>query len=282
MKMKINFALIILLTLSYVSMAADTPATHISTRDTATAAVTATTKDASKKEVVKCDDDSMRAALGISKACGCGSGNGTLILAWVVIAFIVILFLLLALKTNLLRDNVNPQALLTAAQTTGPYRKVIDPDKIPRPYSLSRTQLGVWTIVIASSYVFLSLRCCGMTIPFTASILALMGISAGTAAIGSTIDSSDSDASGSNGGLRHQDEPSEGFFKDILSDANGVSIHRFQNVIFTVVTIIIYLYKIKSTICGTLPDLDETLIALQGISATTYLGLKINENKPKA
>lgn len=211
------------------------------------------------------------AALSLTQACGCGQ-EGPVWLAWIIIVIIAGLFVYLALKTKLLRDDVDPSALLAYAKTTVKYKDATDADKIPRPYSLSRVQMGIWTVIISCCCIYMVLKCCGVCIDFTASVLSLMGISAGTAAAGNVIDSSAT-------GDKHQNQPSDGFFPDILSDKNGISIHRFQNVVFLFITAIIFIYKIPAAQCHHLPELDSTLIALNGISTVTYLGLKINENK---
>jgi hypothetical protein len=68
---------------------------------------------------------------------------------------------------------------------------------------------------------------------------------------------------------------SESFFKDIVSDANGVSFHRFQMVAWTIVLAIIFGKETFSTLA--MPDFDNTLIGLMGLSAATYVGLKTTE-----
>ncbi len=232
------------------------------------------------REAVKCGDDSLTQALGISAACGCGK-TGPMWLAWTVIGLFIFIFLVLAWKSSLLRDDTDDAILLANAQKLEKYKNVTDASLIPRPFSLSRLQLGVWTVVIACSYVYLSLHCCASTmLAVSTQLLALMGISAGTAAAGNVIDASKSvPAADGTQPEKSQNYPSEGWYIDILSDANGISIHRFQNVVFTFVTVLIYVYMIPLTTCGHLPVLDTTLIALNGISSTTYLGLKMNENK---
>jgi hypothetical protein len=62
---------------------------------------------------------------------------------------------------------------------------------------------------------------------------------------------------------------------DILSDANGVSFHRFQVAAWTLVLGIIFLIKVWELLA--MPDFNGSLLALLGISAGTYLGLKIPE-----
>lgn len=205
--------------------------------------------------------------------------NPSLTIAWIIISAIVLFFIFLVIYSNILRDDVDQVALVKANNSLPAAVPVAitDQAKIARPFSLSRVQLGIWTIVIASSYIYVFFNCCYQSIEFSSHILALMGISAGTAAIGNAIDKNQ--AASPTGAARHQNQPSKGILTDILSDENGISIHRFQNVVFTIVAIVVYIYKIHTTKCAGLPELDTTLVALMGISTATYLGLKINENK---
>jgi hypothetical protein len=69
----------------------------------------------------------------------------------------------------------------------------------------------------------------------------------------------------------------ENFFLDILSDADGVSFHRFQNAAWTVVMGIIFACQVYRDLA--MPQFDGSLLALMGISAGTYLGMKIPEPK---
>ncbi|RAJ91024.1 hypothetical protein LX87_05365 [Larkinella arboricola] len=75
--------------------------------------------------------------------------------------------------------------------------------------------------------------------------------------------------------------PSQGFFADILSDDNGINLHRFENVTWAFIAILVYLYKVSLITKGCeLPELSDTLLALTGISSATYLVLKSKENDP--
>lgn len=65
------------------------------------------------------------------------------------------------------------------------------------------------------------------------------------------------------------------FDRDILSDANGVSIHRFQMVLWTVVLGGIFIYEVLTRLA--MPDFDPTLLLLMGISNGTYLFGKSSE-----
>ena len=63
--------------------------------------------------------------------------------------------------------------------------------------------------------------------------------------------------------------------EDILSDADGVSFHRFQMVVWTVILGGVFVYEVWATVA--MPEFDAQLLWLQGISAGTYLGLKYSE-----
>lgn len=68
---------------------------------------------------------------------------------------------------------------------------------------------------------------------------------------------------------------SEGITKDLLTDVNGVSFHRFQMLVWTIVLGFIFCVEVYKTL--RMPEFDTTLLALMGISAGTYLGFKIPE-----
>lgn len=67
----------------------------------------------------------------------------------------------------------------------------------------------------------------------------------------------------------------EGLFKDILSDANGISFHRFQIMIWTIDLGIIFVVEVYQSLA--MPTFNTTLMGMLGLSAGTYLGLKIPE-----
>lgn len=70
---------------------------------------------------------------------------------------------------------------------------------------------------------------------------------------------------------------SEGLFRDLLSDVNGVNFHRFQMVIWTIVLVALFIAGVYSTLA--MPQFSNTLLALMGISSGTYLGFKIPERQ---
>jgi hypothetical protein len=70
---------------------------------------------------------------------------------------------------------------------------------------------------------------------------------------------------------------SEGFFRDLLTDANGVNLHRFQMLIWTVVLGFLFVIGVYKALA--MPAFSTTLLALMGISSGTYLGFKIPEKQ---
>ncbi|QHV96429.1 kinetochore Spc7 family protein [Spirosoma endbachense] len=75
--------------------------------------------------------------------------------------------------------------------------------------------------------------------------------------------------------LRKLTNQSENFLIDILSDINGVSFHRFQMAAWTLILGIIFIVQVYKVLA--MPVFNETLLTLLGISAGTYLSLKIPE-----
>jgi hypothetical protein len=71
--------------------------------------------------------------------------------------------------------------------------------------------------------------------------------------------------------------PSSGFINDILTDGYGMSFHRFQMFVWTIVLWMLFIYSVYHRL--SMPDFSATLLALLGISAGTYLGFKIPERQ---
>ena len=136
-------------------------------------------------------------------------------------------------------------------------------------YSLSRAQLFYWTLLFVFCYLFIWFQT-GSLPDVTSSALVILGISAGTTAAGKVIENQSK--------LKVEIDPnakSEGFFMDILSDGSSINIHRFQNIVFSVVFGIIFLQR--SVSAYSMPSFDENVLLLMGLSSGTYAGLKITE-----
>jgi hypothetical protein len=173
--------------------------------------------------------------------------NWAWLLTFILIAVIITLFLLLAVRTNLIRVGDSKS-----------------------PYSLALTQLAFWTLIIAASFFYIWVITSELT-PITGSTLVLLSISIATTAGSKMVDI-----------RRYPNSPatltsSEGFFKDVLSDDLGYSVHRSQMFLWTAILGIIFIGAVVVT--QKMPQLDTTLLGLMGLSSTAYVGLKTIENK---
>jgi hypothetical protein len=68
---------------------------------------------------------------------------------------------------------------------------------------------------------------------------------------------------------------SEGFFKDILNDGDGISFHRFQIAVWTLVLGSVFVWGVYRNM--SMPEFDASLLTLMGISSGTYVGFKFPE-----
>lgn len=73
---------------------------------------------------------------------------------------------------------------------------------------------------------------------------------------------------------------SDGFIMDLLTDVNGVTFHRFQIMVWTIVLGLVFIYSVWTSL--TMPQFSDTLLALMGISAGTFIGFKIPEQQTNA
>lgn len=215
---------------------------------------------------------------------------------WGALAFlaIAIAVVLLGWKTDLLRD-AEPADFAGAKPPVGRYR---------RPFSLAQTQMAWWFCIVTGCFVFLWITH-GWKHDniLTAQSLILLGIGTGTALGATMIQQVKSDqltvlnqfktAAAAIAALpagtpipadllATRDRlaarlASEDFFKDILTDADGISLHRFQSFAWTIVLGIVFIVEVLINPMGSMPTFDATLLALLGISGGTYLGFKIPE-----
>jgi len=68
---------------------------------------------------------------------------------------------------------------------------------------------------------------------------------------------------------------STNFFVDILTDVDGISLHRFQAFVWTLVLGGIFVEGVIAN--TTMPTFNATMLALMGISNGAYLGFKVPE-----
>jgi hypothetical protein len=196
-------------------------------------------------------------------------------LYFIILAVMLVMVSLISSRSGLLRNELFSQEnLCQIAKAEG--------IKDPRPaYSLGRTQLAFWTVIIISSFIYavLANSKTDIHIPAIEGVnLVLLGIAVGTTMVAKVIDGSQMDSQGAI--IPQQDHPSKQFLTDIISDEKGVSIHRMQNVIWTLVVGAIYIWYVADH--AGLPDektITPQLLSLMGISTGAYLGLKTVENK---
>ena len=67
----------------------------------------------------------------------------------------------------------------------------------------------------------------------------------------------------------------QGWFKDLVTEVDGTALHRLQAFVWTVILGIIFIYEVYET--HAMPDFDNNLLALMGVSNAGYVGFKYNE-----
>lgn len=158
--------------------------------------------------------------------------------------------------------------MLFAAKHTAMLRDGPDVNGAPAMFSLARVQMAFWTFLILASYAFVGMITGDYLNSMNGNVLALMGISTGALLGSSIIDSGVSDSN-----ARSVLRTTKSWWRDILHDGKGISIHRFQMAAWTLVLGIVFLHEVYSNLG--MPEFGQTLLGLLGISAGTYLGLKV-------
>ena len=184
------------------------------------------------------------------------------------------------------------------------------------PFSLGRTQMAWWFFIVTGSFLFIFTITGDLTNIINGQALVLIGISASTGISAVLIDDGKNSLSAqkveklqseikslknrkadlstdkqeeinnineeitekekSISAIKSAIPKSSGFIKDLLTNENGVSFHRYQIFVWTIILGIIFLIEIVKNL--KFPEFDSSLLTLQGISAGTYLGFKFPEN----
>ncbi|WP_143706074.1 hypothetical protein [Emticicia sp. TH156] len=155
-----------------------------------------------------------------------------------------------------------------------------------QPYSWSRVQLAWWTVIIMSAFTSIMITHNNAPELWESTVI-LLGISAATIASARVIDAADESDPNIQ---RHQDTNGTNFVVDILSDQTGVSIHRFQTVVFNLAFGIWFILKVVNNLATPpqnninliIPDIEPNNLILLGVSSATYVALKVTENKGTA
>jgi ABC-type Fe3+-siderophore transport system permease subunit len=173
-------------------------------------------------------------------------------LTYAIVASIVFFACYLAYTTDLIKD----QSQLPTAR---------------KPYSLSKFQFLWWTTIIASVYVLL-FSVGQQTNTLNTTCLVLMGIGISTGILGKITDDRQIEAAKQINMMRHQDEPNNFFLMDLISDEHGPSVHRAQQLLFTLVLGGMFVVKFFST--WQIPEFGQMELSLLGISNATYMAYK--------
>ena len=157
--------------------------------------------------------------------------------------------LVLGAGPNMLRDPLPPNTAGT------------------RPFSLGKVQMAWWFIIIVGSYLYIWATS-GNAPQLSPTLLVMAGISGATGTAAATI----GDAQ------QIQFPPHKDLFYDLVTDKDGVTLHRFQMLAMTIILGVMFIIRVISS--DALPaDFDGTTLGLMGISSGTYLGFKIPEKQ---
>lgn len=144
-----------------------------------------------------------------------------------------------------------------------------------KTYSFSRSQLFYWTMIV------IICLCAGMGNNGNfdlllklkePSLLLLLGISVGTASVATYIDNEIPNPK--------KNTDSNGFIRDILSDAGGISVHRYQAMLFNIIFGLVFVCQFINNTTE-FPVFDNYALALMGTSSAGYLLIKTNEKQKK-
>ena len=188
------------------------------------------------------------------------------VFAFGIIALLSVIFIIACRKSNVLRHGIPP------AQGLRP------------PLSLSTLQMALWLFVIIASFLFIWIIT-GSLQAINDSVLLLIGISSGTflsaALIESTETGSDLNAlakgTPSSTGRVSLRKTEISPLLQLLSDNDGVSLHRFQMFAWTVVLTLVFTFEVLKNL--SMPVFSSVLLGVMGISSGTYLGFKFPELK---
>lgn len=174
------------------------------------------------------------------------TGAGMVIVLWGALIY-------LGRKSSMLRDSGNSSRALEE-----------------RTYSLGRVQMAWWFAIIIGAYIFLWVMT-GSVPSLGSQALLLMGVSGITGMVSAGLDASRNIMLPASSGK---------FLDDLLTDEQGVTLHRFQMLAMTLIMGVMFLFHVIVNL--SMPEFDGSLIALMGIAGGTYVGFKIPEKQGPA
>src|SRR6266496_417907 len=203
---------------------------------------------------------------------------GRIVLWFVVAVALAVVFFFMAARTGALRDKDGPVAL--------------QPQQ--RAFSLSRVQIALWTLLTIYAYLYIWFLTGEYNATIPASLVGLMGITLTTFGTAAAIDvskcqrkdgKSSSDESEVTPQLRTPEDTglqkgatpapgatgyeSEGLFRDLMTSAQGASLHRLQFGVWTLALAAVFVVTVFRTLA--MPDFDATLLGLMGLTSGAYV-----------
>ncbi|MBI2793865.1 MAG: hypothetical protein HYX66_04345 [Ignavibacteria bacterium] len=149
-------------------------------------------------------------------------------------------------------------------------QKFNTPDEKP-PYSLALAQMAFWYVLIVASSIYLWVFT-DIFVPFSNSVLGILGISTVTGITGMTIDSRCEKQSMEKGSQPYQ--PSKNLLRDITNDATGSpAVQRVMILVWTMLFGAYYLFDVYRSV--SIPEIDESMLILMGLTSSAYLGGKV-------
>ena len=189
-------------------------------------------------------------------------------LAAVVVAVFAAAFCALAARTSLLMERSEPGQ--------GP---------VVLRFSLAKVQLALWFFVVFGAFLVIWLVT-GNFNTINSSILATLGISAGTALGDAYLKSARSHPAGASSSAPAPMAP-EGspltacqratlFVREMVSDSEGYSIYRFQMLAWTAALVVVFLADVYDDLV--MPSFGPELLYLLGLSSGTYVAHGVSDN----
>lgn len=144
-------------------------------------------------------------------------------------------------------------------------------------YSISKFQLLLWTVAVLFGYVAVVYARVQQGLPapvpdVPGNVLLALGLSGATSVVAKGIKVNNLQ----NGKELGTVLPDTGPFSTLLTDDDGsLSIHKLQYFVWTFVAIGVFLVSLNESTRLLLPDIDQTLLLLSGISVGGYLSQKL-------
>jgi hypothetical protein len=146
-------------------------------------------------------------------------------------------------------------------------------------FSLAKVQLAIWFFIVFGAFITIWLAT-GNYDTLNGSIVATLGISAGTALGDAYIKSRRESGPRAARGMHRPHLHLRRFVRDLLSDSDGYSIYRFQMVAWTVVLTTIFLSGVYYDLA--MPEFRPDLLYLLGLSSGTYIAHRFPETLREA